>query len=88
VTFANGVVAREVIVDINDADRRVVWSSVGGRLTHHNASAQVFADGNNHSRLVWVADLLPHELADTIGTMIDHGLAAMKRAFAGIASAG
>jgi carbon monoxide dehydrogenase subunit G len=88
VTFANGVVARELIVDINDADRRVVWSSVGGRLTHHNASAQVFADDDNHSRLVWVADLLPHELADTIGTMIDHGLAAMRRAFTNTVGAG
>jgi hypothetical protein len=43
VTFANGVTAREVIVDLDDERRRLVWSATGGRLTHHNAAAQVFA---------------------------------------------
>lgn len=81
VTFANGMVARELIVDISESNRRVVWSSVGGKLTHHNASAQVFEDGTDRSRLVWIADLLPNELAGPIAGMIDQGLAAMKRAF-------
>src|SRR5215212_4711745 len=79
VTFANGMVARELIVDIDDAGRRVVWSAVGGRLSHHNASAQVFADERGASRVVWIADLLPNELAPAIATMIDQGLVAMKR---------
>src|SRR4051812_47028164 len=79
VTFANGVIAREVIVDVDERSRRVVWSAAGGRLTHHNASAQVFADGD-HSRFVWIADLLPHEMAPAIATMIEHGLAAIQRA--------
>jgi len=78
VTFANGIVATERIVDVSDQDRRVVWSATGGRLTHHNASAQVFADGDT-CRVVWVADLLPSELAPAIAAMIDDGLAAMKR---------
>jgi len=81
VTFANGMVVRELIVDLDDKARRLAWSAVGGRLTHHNASAQVFADGDK-SRLVWTADLLPNELADDIRTMIDHGAAAMRKAFA------
>ena len=78
VTFANGMVVREVIVDIDDAARRLVWSARGGRLTHHNASAQVFPDGDGKSRLVWIADLLPDELAGDIRAMIDHGAAAMQ----------
>jgi len=78
VTFANGMVARELIVDVDDAERRLVWASVGGRLSHHNASAEVFADGAN-SRLVWIADLLPHEMAPAIAAMIEQGLAAMER---------
>src|SRR5262249_47315129 len=61
VTFANGMVARELIVDLDDATRRLVWSAVGGRLSHHNASAQVFPDGDARCRLVWTADLLPNE---------------------------
>jgi hypothetical protein len=30
--------------------------------------------------LVWIADLLPHELAPAITSMVEQGLAAMKRA--------
>src|SRR5256885_14468562 len=38
VTFGNGMVAREIIVDIDDDARRVVWSAVGGRVAPRNAS--------------------------------------------------
>jgi len=82
VTFANGMVAKELIVDLDDATRRLVWSAVGGRLSHHNASAQVFPDGDAHSRLVWTADFLPNELAGDICMMMDHGAAAMEKVFA------
>ena len=79
VTFGNGMTARELIVDIDDQARRLAWSVVGGQMTHHNASAQVFPDGEGHSRFVWIADLLPHELAPGIAQMIDQGLPVIKR---------
>ena len=79
VTFANGMVARELIVDVDERDRRVVWAAVGGRLTHHNASTQVFDASPGRSRVVWIADLLPNELAPAIEAMIEQGVAAMKR---------
>lgn len=79
VTFANGMTARELIVDVDDAQRRVAWTAVGGRLSHHNASAQVFPAEPGRSEVVWIADLLPNELAPAITTMIEQGLAAMKR---------
>lgn len=79
VTFGNGMVARELIVDVNDETRRVAWSVVGGRMTHHNASAQVFSDGNGGTRFVWIADLLPHELAPAITQMIEAGLGVIKK---------
>ena len=79
VSFANGMVARELIVDVNDADRRLVWAAVGGRLTHHNASVQVFVEAAGRSRVVWVADLLPSELAPAIAAMIEQGMVAMKK---------
>ena len=79
VTFGNGMVVRELIVDVDDEARRLVWSARGGRLTHHNASAQVFADGEGRSRLVWIVDLLPHELAGDIRAMIEQAAAAMKK---------
>lgn len=80
VTFANGLVARELIVDVDDEARRLVWSVVGSpRLTHHNASLQVFAEASGHSRVVWIADLLPDETAGTIAGMIEQGLSVMKK---------
>jgi len=79
VTFANGLVAREVIVDIDHEARRLVWSASGERLTHHNASLQVFAEDAAHSRLVWIADLLPDKMEQPISAMIAAGMQAMKK---------
>ncbi len=78
-TFGNGMVVRELIVTIDDAERRLVWSAVGGSLTHHNASAQVVADANGRTSVVWIADLLPDEAAPTIAAMMDQGMAVMKQ---------
>lgn len=79
VTFGNGMTVKELIVTVDEAARRVVWTAVGGRLTHHNASAQVHAAGANACRVEWIADLLPDELAPAIAGMIEQGLTAMKR---------
>jgi hypothetical protein len=79
VTFANGMVARELIVDVDPGRRRVAWAVVGGRLSHHNASAQAIGEGDGATRFVWIADFLPDDHAEAIAAMIDHGLAAIKR---------
>ena len=80
VTFANGLVARELIVDVDDEARRLAWAVVGSpRLTHHNASMQIFDDGDRGSRVVWIADLLPNEIAGSIAAMIEEGLGTMKK---------
>jgi carbon monoxide dehydrogenase subunit G len=78
VTFGNGMVVRELMLDVDEETQRVAWSAVGGPMTHHNASAQVFADGANGCRFVWIADLLPDEVAPTIAAMIDQGMAVIK----------
>jgi hypothetical protein len=78
VTFANGLVARELIVSVDPERRRVAWSVVGGRLSHHNASAQAFADGDGACRIVWIADFLPDEHAPAIAGMLEQGLQAMQ----------
>lgn len=86
VTFGNGMVVRELIVDLDDQARRLAWSARGGGLTHHNASVQVFADGEGRSRLVWIADLLPNELAGDIRAMIEQAAAVMKPTLEGRAT--
>ena len=77
VTVATGMTAKELIVDVDDAARRLVWAVVEGRPTHHNGAIQVFPN-NGGCRLVWIADLLPNEIAEFIGGMMDKGCAAMK----------
>jgi carbon monoxide dehydrogenase subunit G len=78
VTFGNGMTARELIVTVDDDARRVVWAVVGSpRLTHHNASVQVLAEGAG-CRVVWIADLLPNEAAGDIAGMIEQGMRVMK----------
>jgi carbon monoxide dehydrogenase subunit G len=79
VTFANGLVVRELIVDVDDEARRFCWAAVGGRLSHHNASMQVFPDGSGGTRLVWIADLLPDALLPDIRALIEMGSAALKK---------
>jgi len=79
VTFANGMVVRELIVDVDERVRRVVWSATGGRLTHHNASAQVLPLDEQHTRFVWIADLLPNEMAPAVTELIEAGLRAIKQ---------
>ena len=78
VTFGNGQVVRELIVDVNEMERRVVWAVVDQPFRHYNASAQVFSDGSQGCRFVWIADLLPHELRDPVASMMDQGLSAIK----------
>ena len=78
VTFANGLVARELIVALDEDTRRLVWSVVGSKLlTHHNGALQVLTDGPG-SRIVWTADLLPHEASEQVAGFMDLGCAAMK----------
>jgi hypothetical protein len=79
VTFGNGQVARELIVDVNEADRRVVWAIVDEPFRHYNGAAQVFDEGRGTCRFVWVTDLLPNELADHVSAMMVEGLSVVKK---------
>jgi carbon monoxide dehydrogenase subunit G len=85
VTFANGMVVTEPIVDLNEAAQRLVWSAQGGRLAHYNASVQVFARPEGGCRVVWIADFLPHEAAAMVEPMMAQGMAAMQRALDALA---
>ena len=79
VTFANGMVVRELIVAVDDKTCRHAWSARGAAFTHHNASIQVFSQGNGKSRAVWIADVMPDEVADTVGEMMSQALTVMKQ---------
>ena len=82
VSFANGTIAREMLVDCDDARRRLVYAVISQRMKQHSASVQVIADGEARCRLIWTVDVLPHEIAPYIDAQMDLGAAAMQRAFA------
>jgi hypothetical protein len=80
VTFANGMVARELLVDCDHARRRLVYAVVSERVNQHSASVQVFAEGETRSRLLWIVDVLPQEIAPYIDAQMDQAALAMKKA--------
>ena len=79
VTFANGEVVRERIVDIDDRARRLAYAVVEWRTTHHNASFQVVSEGDGRCRLIWITDLLPDSLAELVGGFVEQGCVAIKQ---------
>src|SRR5271167_3377284 len=62
VTFANGTMARELLVDCDDARRRLVYAVISERVKQHSSSVQVLADGGTASRVIWIVDVLPNEM--------------------------
>ncbi len=85
VTFANGLSLRELLVGIEEDEKRLVWSAQSDDWHHHNASLQVTNLGDGSSRTTWVADVLPDEAAPTIATIMEMGLGAMKAHLEGAA---
>jgi Polyketide cyclase / dehydrase and lipid transport len=80
-TFPSGGVGRELIVGVDDEARRLAYAVVEGRmpLVHHHASFQVFGEGASRRRLVWITDVLPHELAAEIRLRVERGAIVMKQ---------
>jgi hypothetical protein len=76
-TFFNGAVLRERLVDCDEDRRRLAWTIVDPPYSHHNGSAQVFGAGRG-SRFVWVADVLPDEVAEATAAMMERGAAVIK----------
>ena len=81
VSFVNGTVARELLVDCDDARCRLVYAVISERVKQHSASVQVIADGKARCRLVWIVDVLPHEIAPYMNGQMDLAAVAMRKAF-------
>ena len=80
VTFANGNVAQELLVTMDEARKRLVYTVISERVKQHSASIQIVADGEARCRMIWIADLLPNEIAPYVSSQMDLGCAAMQRA--------
>ena len=77
-TFANGLVVREQIVDIDPDLRRIAYTVLGDTFQHHNASMQVIAEGVAACRFAWTTDVLPHSAADQVRPLMEAGALALK----------
>jgi len=79
VTFANGMVVHERIVDVDDEMRRVAYSVLDAPgLRYHHASMQILEEGPNRCRFVWITDFLPADGRATLTPLIEAGSMALK----------
>jgi hypothetical protein len=78
VTFANGTSARELLVDLDDENRRLVYAVRSERVQHYNASVQVAVEDARGCRLIWIVDVLPNEIAGYIRRQMEEAARAMQ----------
>lgn len=80
VTFASGAAVRELIIDVNDDQRRLAYTAVEGPLgsTHHQSVLCVRPTDTGKARVVWTTDVLPNELAAPIRALMRQGAQAMQ----------
>lgn len=74
VTFADGMVLREIFLGLDVRERRLAYSVRGAPFEHHNASFEVIEIDDSRCRLQWIADLLPDEIAPAISDLMENGL--------------
>jgi hypothetical protein len=79
-TMPDGSWVTELIVAVDHDLRRMAYTVTGGHrlpLTYHHASFQVLDEGE-HSRIVWLTDVLPHAMAGPVRARLERGIAEMR----------
>ena len=80
VRFANGMVLREHILDVDDTTRRVAYTALDGPgMSYHHASMQVLDAGPERCQFVWITDFLPFEIRGNLEPLIEAGSNALKQ---------
>jgi hypothetical protein len=81
ITFFMGAVATEYLVGNDDNAMRLAYTVTESPMgsTHHNASVQIVPDGDGQCRFIWITDVLPDELDDRAGEMMEAGIRVIKR---------
>jgi carbon monoxide dehydrogenase subunit G len=80
VTFADGLVVHERFVALDDVERRITYSVVGGgvRPDHDTAVMQVIPEDGG-CRLVWTHDVRPDDLGPGFQEAMDRGAEVIRR---------
>lgn len=72
VVTVDGMELWERNVTVDTARRRAVYTVPGiPGVEHHQAEMRVDVDAGGRATLVWVTDLLPHELAEAMSEVYD-----------------
>lgn len=79
VTFANGNVASERIIAIDDEHRRIAYAIHGDRFDHYHASMQILPLAARQCRFLWICDFLPDGHRAMVEPLFDAGCAALAR---------
>jgi hypothetical protein len=80
VRFANGLVLREHVLDVDESRRRVAYTALDGPgMTFHHASMQVADAGPGRCRFIWITDFLPADAVGALTPLIEAGAGALKR---------
>jgi carbon monoxide dehydrogenase subunit G len=87
VTFADRTVLHERFLALDDDERRITFSIVGGsiRPEHTTAEMHVVAEDGG-CRLVWTHDVHPDDLGPAIQATMDRGAEVIKRTLESAAS--
>ncbi|MEM1053185.1 MAG: SRPBCC family protein [Pseudomonadota bacterium] len=85
VTFRNELTLVEPIIVHDEEAMLIAWTAQGGGWDHHNASLQVLAGSDEAAscRVQWIADVLPDSEEETIRTIVQAGLGALKETLEG-----
>jgi uncharacterized protein YndB with AHSA1/START domain len=81
-TFPDGHVVRERIIDVDDDRRRLAYAVVEGArpaVEFHHATFEVQAEGTGASRLIWTTDVMPHSLAEPTRIRMERGAEEMRQ---------
>jgi hypothetical protein len=79
VTFGNGMVLRERILDVDDDRHRLAYTAMDAPgMTYHHASMQIVDDGPGRCQFVWTTDFHPADVSANIAPLIEHGANALK----------
>jgi Polyketide cyclase / dehydrase and lipid transport len=78
ITFANGSVVKETLVTMDEKRHRLVYVVSSEGIAHHNASAEIIADGPDRCCFIWTTDVLPDAIAPYIDAQMSEGARAIK----------
>jgi hypothetical protein len=80
VTFANGMVVDERILDVDDERRRVAYAALNGPgMEYHHASMQILDGGPGRCQFLWITDVHPTAVVANITPLITNGAQALKK---------